>query len=108
MEKKQRTAVAAPISTYKDKNNCELIKAETQNERKAIVFEMFKNDNLRVTAMGLNVMIGFNDARRYMTDIRRLICRQHLGYRVKTTPVKHGSRRVIYQLVKTNAQPTLF
>ena len=106
--KTNKAAVAAPISTYKDKDNCELIQAETQNERKAIVFEMFKYDNLRVTAMGLNVMIGFNDARRYMTDIRRLISRHHLGYSVKTTPVKHGSRRVIYQLVKTSAQPTLF
>ena len=68
--KKRKAAVAAPISTYKDSHNSERIQADSQKARKVIVLEMLKG-GMQVTAMGLNVMIGGNDARRWMTEVRR-------------------------------------
>ena len=65
--KTRKAAVAALISTYKDNYNSEPIQADTQKARKAIALEMLKG-GMQVTAMGLNVMIGGNDA----TERRRL------------------------------------
>lgn len=79
--KKRKAAVAAPISTYKDSHNSERIQADTQKARKAIVLEMLKG-GMQTTAMGLNVMIGGNDARRWMTEVRR----KADGYTVRTYP----------------------
>ena len=67
--KTRKAAVAALISTYKDNYNSEPIQADTQKARKAIALEMLKG-GMQVTAMGLNVMIGGNDARRWMTEVR--------------------------------------
>lgn len=73
--KTRKAAVAALISTYKDNYNSEPIQADTQKARKAIALEMLKG-GMQVTAMGLNVMIGGNDARavddRSATEGRRL------------------------------------
>ena len=99
--KKRNAAVAAPISTYKDSHNSALIQADTQKVRKAIVLEMLK-EGMQATAMGLNVMLGANDARRWMTEVRR----KTQDYIVKTYPLR--DRRVVYRLVQVPAEPTLF
>ena len=80
--KTRKAAVAALISTYKDNYNSEPIQADTQKARKAIALEMLKG-GMQVTAMGLNVMIGGNDARRWMTEVRR----KADGYVVRTSSV---------------------
>lgn len=99
--KKRKAAVAAPISTYKDRHNSTLIQADTQKVRKAIVLEMLK-EGMQATAMGLNVMLGANDARRWMTEVRR----KTQDYIVKTYPLR--DRRVVYWLVQVPAEQTLF
>ena len=99
--KKKEAAVAAPASTYKDSHNSVLIQADTQKARKAIVLEMLK-EGMQATAMGLNVMIGANDARRWITEIRRKM----QGYIVRTCPLR--DRRVVYRLVRIPAEQTLF
>lgn len=101
MDKTTKAAVAAPILSYKDRHNSELIQADTQKARKAIVLEMLKN-GMQATAMGLNVMIGANDARRWITEIRR----KAKGYTVKTYILR--DRRVVYRLVKMDVTPNLF
>lgn len=99
--KKRKAAVAAPISTYKDSHNSTLVQADTQKARKTIVLEMLK-EGMQATAMGLNVMIGANDARRWMTEVRR----KTQDYIVKTYPLR--DRRVVYRLVKVPTEQTLF
>lgn len=101
MATKRKAAVAAPVCAYKDSHNSELIQASTQKARKAIVLEMLKG-GMQATAMGLNVMIGANDARRWITEIRR----RTKDYIVCTYPLR--DRRVVYRLVKIPAEPTLF
>ena len=95
------TKAAAPMLSYKDKHNSELIQADTQKARKAIVLEMLKN-GMQATAMGLNVMIGANDARRWITEIRR----KAQGYIVKTYTLR--DHRVVYKLEKMNVASNLF
>ena len=92
---------AAPISTYKDSHNSERIQADTQKARKAIVLEMLKG-GMQTTAMGLNVMIGGNDARRWMTEVRR----KADGYTVRTYPLR--DRRVVYRLERIGTDYNLF
>ena len=99
--KKRKAAVAAPISTYKDSHNSERIQADTQKARKAIVLEMLKG-GMQTTAMGLNVMIGGNDARRWMTEVRR----KADGYTVRTYPLR--DRRVVYRLERIGTDYDLF
>ena len=67
----------------------------------AIALDMLKN-GMQATAMGLNVMIGTNDARRWITEVRR----QVKGYVVVTYRLQ--DRRVVYRLEKIAAEPTLF
>lgn len=99
--KKRKAAVAAPISTYKDSHNSERIQADSQKARKVIVLEMLKG-GMQVTAMGLNVMIGGNDARRWMTEVRR----KADGYTVRTYPLR--DRRVVYRLERIGTDYNLF
>lgn len=99
--KTRKAAVAALISTYKDNYNSEPIQADTQKARKAIALEMLKG-GMQVTAMGLNVMIGGNDARRWMTEVRR----KADGYVVRTYPLR--DRRVVYRLEWINTDYNLF
>ena len=99
--KTTNAAVAALISTYKDNYNSEPIQADTQKARKAIALEMLKG-GMQVTAMGLNVMIGGNDARRWMTEVRR----KADGYVVRTYPLR--DRRVVYRLERINTDYNLF
>ena len=93
--KTRKAAVAALISTYKDNYNSEPIQADTQKARKAIALEMLKG-GMQVTAMGLNVMIGGNDARRWMTEVRR----KADGYVVRTYPLR--DRRGVDRLARIN------
>ena len=86
---------------YKDNYNSEPIQADTQKARKAIALEMLKG-GMQVTAMGLNVMIGGNDARRWMTEVRR----KADGYVVRTYPLR--DRRVVYRLERINTDYNLF
>ena len=97
----KKAAVAAPVTTYKDSHNSELIQASTQKARKAIALEMLK-DGMQATAMGLNVMLGANDARRWMTEVRR----KTKDYIVRTYPLR--DRRVVYRLEKINTDRSLF
>ncbi len=99
--KKRKAAVAAPISTYKDSHNSALIQADTQKVRKAIVLELLKG-GMQATAMALNVMIGANDARRWMTEVRR----RTKDYIVRTYPL--WNRRVVYRLEKIRQDHNLF
>lgn len=99
--KKRKAAVAAPVTTYKDSHNSELLQADTQKARKAIALEMLK-EGMQATAMGLNVMIGANDARRWMTEVRRKI----KDYIVRTYPLR--DRRVVYRLEKIRQDHNLF
>ncbi len=99
--RKRKAAVAAPVSTYKDSHNSALVQADTQKARKAIVLEMLK-EGMQATAMGLNVMIGANDARRWITEVRR----KTQDYIVRTYPLR--DHRVIYRLVKIPVEQTLF
>ena len=101
MKKNKKAAVAAPVIVYKDTYNSERIQADTQKARKAIALEMLKG-GMQTTAMGLNVMIGGNDARRWITELRRRV----VGYRVVTHPL--GDHRVVYRLVKIDAGQNLF
>lgn len=101
MVRKREAAVAAPVSTYKDSHNSALVQADTQKVRKAIVLEMLKG-GMQATAMGLNVMIGANDARRWMTEVRR----RAKDYIVRTYSLR--DRRVVYRLEKIAADRNLF
>lgn len=101
MTTKERAAVAAPVTGYKDNHNSELLQADTQKARKAIALEMLKG-GMQSTAMGLNVMIGTNDARRWMTEVRR----NTKDYIVLTYPLR--DRRVVYRLVKIDMERNLF
>lgn len=87
--------------TYKDGFNSELIQVSTQKARKAIALEMLK-DGMQATAMGLNVMLGANDARRWMTEVRR----KTKDYIVRTYPLR--DRRVVYRLEKIQREYNLF
>ena len=97
------TAITAATKNtcYKDSHNSSLIQADTQRARMAIALDMLKN-GMQATAMGLNVMIGTNDARRWITEVRR----QVKGYVVVTYRLR--DRRVVYRLEKIAAEPTLF
>lgn len=99
--RRNRAAVAAPNTCYKDKHNAELIQADSLKMRKSIALDMFKN-GMQTTAVGLNIMLGNNDARKWISEVRRRI----VGYRVATYPLR--DRRVVYRLVKINTAPTLF
>lgn len=101
MVRKREAAIAAPVTTYKDSHNSELLQADMQKARKEIALEMLK-DGMRATAMGLNVMIGANDARRWMTEVRR----RAKDYIVRTYPLR--DRRVVYRLEKLAADRNLF
>jgi len=101
MAAKERAAVAAPVTDYKDSHNSELLQADMQKARKAIALEMLKG-GMSATAMGLNVMIGANDARRWMTEVRR----NTKDYIVRTYPLR--DRRVVYRLVKIDTERNLF
>lgn len=97
----RKAAVAAPIIAYKDSHNSELLQADTQKARKAIALELLKG-GMQATAMGLNVTIGANDARRWMTEVRR----RTNDYIVRTYPLR--DRRVVYRLEKINTEHNLF
>lgn len=97
----KKAAVAAPVTTYKDSYNSELLQADTQKARKAIALELLKG-GMQATAMALNVMIGANDARRWMTEIRR----RTKDYIVRTYPLR--DRRVVYRLEKIDTDRNLF
>lgn len=99
--RKRKAAVAAPVCVYKDSHNSELLQADTQKARKAIALEMLK-EGMQATAMGLNVMIGANDARRWMTSVRR----KEKDYIVRTYPLH--DRRVVYRLEKIQREYNLF
>lgn len=99
--KRDRAAVAAPNTWYKDKHNAEFIQADSLKKRKAIALEMLKG-GMGATAVGLNIMLGNNDARRWMTELRRRVT----GYRVVTYPL--GDHRVVYRLVKISTDQNLF
>lgn len=99
--KRDRAAVAAPNSCYKDKHNAELIQADSLKKRKAIALKMLIG-GMQATAVGLNIMLGNNDARRWITELRRRV----VGYRVVTHPL--GDHRVVYRLVKIDAGQNLF
>lgn len=101
MAGKKEAAVAAPVTTYKDSHNSELIQASTQKARKAIALELLKG-GMQATAMGLNAMIGANDARRWMTEVRR----RTKDYIVRTRRLR--DRRVVYRLEPVKTTPTLF
>lgn len=101
MAGKKEAAVAAPVTTYKDSHNSALIQADTQKARKAIALELLKG-GMQATAMGLNVMIGANDARRWMTEVRR----RTNNYIVRTYPLR--DRRVVYRLEKIRQDHNLF
>lgn len=101
MATKRKAAAAAPLCVYKDSHNSELLQADTQKARKAIALEMLKG-GMQSTAMGLNVMIGANDARRWMTEVRRKI----KDYIVRTYPLR--DRRVVYRLEKIQREYNLF
>lgn len=87
--------------TYKDGFNSALIQADTQKARKAIVLEMLK-EGMQATAMGLNVMLGANDARKWVATLRRTL----LDYEVHT--VRLRDRRALYWLEPVETTPTLF
>lgn len=99
--KRNRAAVAAPNTQYKDRQNAELIQAESLKKRKAIALDLLKH-GMQATAVGLNIMLGCNDARRWITEIRR----KADGYMVQTYPL--GDHRVVYRLVKIDADQNLF
>ena len=99
--KRNRAAVAAPNTQYKDRQNAELIQAESLKKRKAIVLDMLKH-GMQATAVGLNIMLGNNDARRWITELRRRV----KDYTVVTYPLR--DRRVVYRLVKINMDRNLF
>ncbi|UKI18254.1 MAG: hypothetical protein L6V80_01535 [Bacteroidales bacterium] len=99
--KRDRAAVAAPNAWYKDSDNAELIQADSLKKRKAIALNRLK-DGMQTTAVGLNIMLGNNDARRWITELRR----REKGYTVVTYPLR--DRRVVYRLVKINTEHDLF
>lgn len=99
--KRNRAAVAAPNTCYKDKHNAELIQADSLKKRKAIALDMLKH-GMRATAVGLNIMLGNNDARKWISELRRRV----VGYKVVTYPL--GDHRVVYKLVNIEAGQNLF
>ncbi len=99
--KQNRAAVAAPNICYKDKHNAELIQAESLTNRKAIALDMLKH-GMQATAVGLNIMLGNNDARKWISEVRRRI----VGYRVATYPLR--DRRVVYRLERISMDYNLF
>lgn len=99
--KRNRAAVAAPNTCYKDKHNAELIQADDLKKRKAIALDMLKH-GMQATAVGLNIMLGNNDARKQISELRRRV----VGYKVVAYPL--GDHRVVYRLVKINTDQTLF
>ena len=99
--KRNRAAVAAPNSCYKDKHNADFIKADSLTKRKAIALKMLIG-GMQATAVGLNIMLGNNDARKWVSELRRRV----VGYKVVTYPL--GDHRVVYRLVKIEAGQNLF
>ena len=103
MEKKQRTAIAAPTVSYsKGRHIYQKIKQTLPlEERKQIALRMLK-EGRRTTAIELNRAIGFNDARRWITTLRRTV----EGYVVRTVRT-HGNR-CIYWLERVEVPLNLF
>lgn len=99
--KRNRAAVAAPNTCYKDKHNAEPIKADSLKKRKAIALDLLKH-GMQATAVALNIMLENNDARRWITELRRRV----KDYTVVTYSLR--DRRVVYRLVRINVGCDLF
>ena len=105
-----KTKLAAPTKVgkngtttkRKDRQSWPIIKQSLPlNQRKVIALQMLKNGQ-RATAVELNRAIGFNDARRWITTLRRTL----LDYEVHKTRL--NDNRALYWLKPVEAAPTLF
>lgn len=94
--------VHSSVAPYKDSHNSDLISASTLRQRRVILRELLEN-GLRVTAQGINVMLGFNDGRKYISDIRKL---NNYPYAVQSIRLDDG--RKVYRLEKIILNPQLF
>ena len=99
---KTNQATEAAISQYKDSYNSALLQAPTLNARKVLALKLLK-DGMQATASGLNVMIGFNDGRKFISELRHRI--DLTDYRVVS--YRLPDRRKVYRL-EANPQQNLF
>jgi hypothetical protein len=98
---------------YKDTHNTSLLQIPSveankwqdlpREERLRRGFEWRKVEQLRrleagerITAQGINVQIGFNDARKFMSDLRKRLLRNHSPFVVCTYTLPDN--RVVYYL----------
>ena len=92
--KTRKAAVAAPMQS-KDTKELQL------PQLKSMVLQMMK-EGQRFTAKEINRIAGFNDARKFISDLRR-----HLSdYLVRDTRLNTGCK--LYWLEPINTKPTLF
>lgn len=90
---------------YKDSHNSTLIQASTLKDRKKILTKMLEN-GLRATAVAINIMLGNNDGRKFISTLREKMVKENNPYEVRTFALRDN--RNVYWLEYIKPQPNLF
>lgn len=97
----RKAAIAAPMQCKDTRYLRKIKRSYPLIQRKNMVLQMMK-DGQRLTAKDINRIVGFNDARKFISDLRRYL----LDYTIRDTRLNTGCK--LYWLEPIDVKPTLF